>query len=227
MWLSSLWVPAALQTARRSTIDHAVRALSTHDAASSLLDRLINHEQRGVPTNAGTNTNQGFDLVCVRSPPQSLPPQLPPQQRVHQLLALMGNPHKHTRVVHVAGTKGKGSVSTCIAHICQAAGYRTGSYTRCAQTIHCSQNMCYHLVCSPHVTTLRERIQVDGRPIQSDDWEATIAQHAPAIERVAKQHDGALSHFEVVTALALQHFRDQQVGTLQWKYPFLGVLRFQ
>lgn len=52
------------------------------------------------------------------------------QGRVHRLLALVGDPHKGMRVVHVAGTKGKGSVSTCIARICQAAGYRTGLYTR-------------------------------------------------------------------------------------------------
>lgn len=68
-----------------------------------------------------------------------------------------------------------------------------------------------HHAHSPHVTTFCERVQVDGHPIPADQWQATMAQHASAIQRAAQEAQGALSHFEVVTALALRHFRDEQV----------------
>src|SRR5688572_17651561 len=60
-------------------------------------------------------------------------------ERMQQLLALLGDPHLSLPVVHIAGTKGKGSTATMIAGILQAAGYRTGLYT------------------SPHLERLEER----------------------------------------------------------------------
>src|SRR4030065_2242548 len=66
-------------------------------------------------------------------------------RRVDDLLQRLGNPHMSAKSVHIAGSKGKGSTAAMIAAGLQAAGYKTGLYT------------------SPHLITLRERIQVDGR----------------------------------------------------------------
>ena len=56
------------------------------------------------------------------------------QGRMHKLLARLGNPHKALPVVHVAGSKGKGSVTAMLAAGLQAAGYRVGTYTRHANS---------------------------------------------------------------------------------------------
>jgi dihydrofolate synthase/folylpolyglutamate synthase len=67
--------------------------------------------------------------------------------RMCLLLELMGNPHRQYPVVHVAGTKGKGSTSAMIANSLKEAGYKVGLYT------------------SPHLHDYCERIQIDGQPI--------------------------------------------------------------
>ena len=64
--------------------------------------------------------------------------------RMYQLAAAMGDPHKQYPLIHVAGTKGKGSTSAFCASALRAAGYRTGLYT------------------SPHLDDFAERIQVNG-----------------------------------------------------------------
>ena len=63
------------------------------------------------------------------------------------LLARLGNPHQRLRIVHVAGSKGKGSTAAMLAAILRQAGYRTGLFT------------------SPHLCRVEERFQVDGQPI--------------------------------------------------------------
>ena len=65
-------------------------------------------------------------------------------ERMQALLALVGNPQRAYPIVHIAGTKGKGSTATMIACILQAAGYKTGLYT------------------SPHLERLEERFIVNG-----------------------------------------------------------------
>src|SRR6516225_10320807 len=70
--------------------------------------------------------------------------------RMRSLLERLGNPHEHLRILHVAGSKGKGSTSAMLASIFQHAGYRTGLFT------------------SPHLCRVEERIQVDGEPIRPE-----------------------------------------------------------
>ena len=65
--------------------------------------------------------------------------------------------------------------------------------------------------CSPHVTVLRERIAVNGQPISEAAFDALIAEQQPALEAAKGREGGALSHFEILTALAYRHFQDVQV----------------
>ena len=65
---------------------------------------------------------------------------------MRDLLARLGNPQEKLRIVHVAGTKGKGSTSAMIAAALSATGFRTGMFT------------------SPHLDRLEERIMIDGQP---------------------------------------------------------------
>ena len=80
-------------------------------------------------------------------------------RRVQSLLARLGNPHLGRQTIHIAGSKGKGSVAAMIGSILRAAGYRSGLYT------------------SPHLN-IRERIVVDGQPIGEDEF-AHLAEASP------------------------------------------------
>lgn len=99
------------------------------------------------------------------------------------MLAALGDPHRGLKVVHVAGTNGKGSVSALVAAALQAAGHRTGLYT------------------SPHLVRFHERIRVDGRDVSGEELARAMDALRPALEK----HPEA-TYFEVATVLALLHF---------------------
>jgi dihydrofolate synthase / folylpolyglutamate synthase len=93
------------------------------------------------------------------------------------------------KIIHVAGTNGKGSVCAMIDSICRAQGYRTGLFT------------------SPHLVTFRERIRVNGEMIS----EEAVADGLTSIRNLVANWDPHPTFFEVVTALALKHFSDTRV----------------
>ena len=109
--------------------------------------------------------------------------------RMRRLLAAVGNPHRRLRVVHVAGTKGKGSTVAMLAAVLEEAGHRVGRYM------------------SPHVHMLEERIAVDGRPISSTDLVAAFDRVIPAVaaldQKAARRGHRGPTWFEVMTAAAL------------------------
>ena len=107
------------------------------------------------------------------------------QERMHLLLEALGNPHRRFRSVHVAGTKGKGSTAALLASALREAGYRTGCYS------------------SPHVVSMEERVRVDDQEIELEELDALLAAAAPAAERLRPR---GLSHFELLTAVAFEHF---------------------
>ncbi|MFC1924995.1 bifunctional folylpolyglutamate synthase/dihydrofolate synthase [Chloroflexota bacterium] len=114
--------------------------------------------------------------------------------RIEALLKKLGDPHLAARSVHIAGTKGKGSTSAMIAAVLTASGYRTGLYT------------------SPHIHTMRERIQVDGHPIAEEDFAALVESLKPEIEAVNSLGTfGELTTFEILTALAFTYFKQREV----------------
>ncbi len=108
--------------------------------------------------------------------------------RVQRVLARLGNPHKRFPSIHIAGTKGKGSVAATCASVLQAAGLRTGLYT------------------SPHLHTFRERIQVDRELIPPDRLTALVQKCHPIFEA-----EPELTTFEAITALAFAFFAQRQV----------------
>lgn len=110
--------------------------------------------------------------------------------RMLRILAAIGNPHRHIRTVHVAGTKGKGSTCHMLAAMLQHSGYRTGLYT------------------SPHFIDIRERIAINGHNISEADFARAIAKVAPIANRLADERP---TFFEIMTAAAFWHFARQKV----------------
>ena len=114
-------------------------------------------------------------------------------ERTSRLLADLGNPHDGLRIVHVAGSKGKGSVCALVASAAEAAGLRTGLYTQ------------------PHLHTFRERFQIDGEPIHQASFTRLVAQARDAVKGTCSASLGAPTTFEISTAMALAWFRMQGV----------------
>lgn len=77
------------------------------------------------------------------------------------------------------------------------------------------------LACSPHVLSLRERISIDAEPISTADFDDLVKQQEQTLLRCRDQEASALSHFEVMTALAYKHFQQHQARTLS----LLSVLK--
>lgn len=98
-----------------------------------------------------------------------------------------GHPHRTFRTLHVAGTNGKGSCSHTLAAVLQAAGYKVGLYT------------------SPHLVDFRERIRINGIPIEESFVVDFVAQHRTFFEPLHP------SFFELTTAMAFHYFAEQKV----------------
>ena len=99
----------------------------------------------------------------------------------------LGNPERKVKTIHVAGTNGKGSVSSKLASIVQEAGYKTGLYT------------------SPHLKDFRERIKIDGTEIPEEFVTRFIEANKPFFE----EHE--LSFFEMTVGLAFEYFVEENV----------------
>ena len=100
----------------------------------------------------------------------------------------LGNPERAYPSIHVAGTKGKGSVSSMCTSVLQSAGYRVGLYT------------------SPHLHEYTERIQINQQSIPHNNLIALVDEIKPTIESIPK-----LTTFEITTALAFLYFQRQKV----------------
>lgn len=109
--------------------------------------------------------------------------------RMFALVESLGNPQAAYPILHVAGTKGKGSVSALCASVLQAAGYKTGLYT------------------SPHLEDYCERIQINGQPVSHGELVELVEEIKPHVEKIAK-----LTTFEITTALAFMAFAKHGVN---------------
>lgn len=108
--------------------------------------------------------------------------------RMRAFAAQLGNPHTAYPIIHVAGTKGKGSVSALSAGALRQAGYKVGLYT------------------SPHLQDYNERIQVDGQPIPHASLISLVDELRPYLDAGTE-----LTTFEITTALAFLYFARQEV----------------
>lgn len=125
-------------------------------------------------------------------------------KRIKDFLSLIGDPQKSLRVIHVAGTKGKGSTCAFVAYILRQAGFCAGLYT------------------SPHLYDFRERIRIlkpGGRKttkgfegmIPAKELSALVDELKPLINKYNRQSQaGGLTFFEVYTALALLYFKRKE-----------------
>jgi dihydrofolate synthase / folylpolyglutamate synthase len=109
-------------------------------------------------------------------------------ERSREILRRTGEPQARVPAIHISGTKGKGSVAAMLAAVLQANGRRVGLYT------------------SPHLHSLRERIQVDGEPVSEGDFAALVERLRATFEVVS-----GTSFPEVMTALAFHHFANEAV----------------
>ncbi len=105
----------------------------------------------------------------------------------HLLDKHFNHPHRQFMTIHVAGTNGKGSVSHTLAAILQAAGYHVGLYT------------------SPHLVDFRERIRVDGKPVDEQYVIDFVEKHRSFFEPLNP------SFFELATAMAFNYFAEKHV----------------
>ena len=110
-------------------------------------------------------------------------------ERMENALALIGNPHLRLRAVHIAGTKGKGSVSAMLDSCLRAAGLRVGLYTK------------------PHLVNLSERTRVDGAEISS----RRMLDYIEKLRAIYEDAGLALTFFEFTVALMFQYFADENV----------------
>lgn len=108
-------------------------------------------------------------------------------ERMRAVLRRLGNPQDRLRLVHVTGTKGKGSTCAMLASVVQAAGYRVGLFT------------------SPHLEHVSERVQVNGVPISAPELTARLNEIRPAVEEVERQGP-PVTFFEISTAVGFLHF---------------------
>ena len=139
--------------------------------------------------------------------------------RMADLLARLGDPQRQLRVVHIAGTKGKGSTAAMVAAMLSAADYRVGVFS------------------SPHLFRVEERMAIDGEPCSAAELNrlaAAIEPHVQALDALAIRdeavgqlvgesstpgpdrqqvacYDGGPTYFEITTAMALLHFAQQAV----------------
>ena len=115
-------------------------------------------------------------------------------KNITYLLSLFDNPHLKTRVIHVAGTNGKGSTAAMIASILKSARFKVGLYS------------------SPHLVHFQERMRINGKCISKADVCQLLERLKPAIQQVAStegyQHP---TFFEVITTMAFLYFMENNV----------------
>lgn len=109
-------------------------------------------------------------------------------ERPRQLLALLGDPQETYPIIHVTGTKGKGSVSAMCASVLQAQGLRVGLYS------------------SPNLQDFRERFRINGELIERETLAALVERLQPHVNAIP-----GLTWWEVITALAFLYFAESKV----------------
>ncbi len=112
--------------------------------------------------------------------------------RMRALLKVLDNPHEGLEVVHIAGSKGKGSVCNMLECTLESCGYTTGIFT------------------SPHLIDVRERVRIAGTPIREELFDRALEQCRDAANAIEEEH-GKATYFELITALSFLVFAQEAV----------------
>jgi dihydrofolate synthase/folylpolyglutamate synthase len=128
--------------------------------------------------------------ILARRPEHAIEPTL---ERMAALVSVLGDPQRSYPVIHVTGTNGKTSTARMIESLLRARGLRTGLFT------------------SPHLSSIRERIAVDGQPVSAEAFVTAYDELAPYLALVDGQQGSQLSFFEVLTGMAFAIFADVPV----------------
>jgi len=151
----------------RHTYFTGTRMPLTYPSALAYLNSFTDHSK----THAANLAPENFDLA-----------------RVHTLMASLGDPHQAYPVIHIAGTKGKGSTAAFCAAALQAAGTRTGLYT------------------SPHLEDYTERFQINRKPIPREGFTTLVEDIQPHVAKIPR-----ITSFEIEAALAFWYFARHNV----------------
>lgn len=144
-----------------------------------------------------------------RQPNRDLAVRVLKLDRMRALAASLGDPHLGVPAIHVAGSKGKGSITRMAASMLTAAGLRTGAFT------------------SPHLITPNERIAVDRQPISDADLAAAIwrvSQAEAGLPPGVTERFGAPTYFEAITAAAVDHFAQSRCDAAVYEVGLGGRL---
>lgn len=144
------------------------------EALAWLMGRINYERSRVIPY-----SEQALKLECVR-----------------ELLRRLGSPQDRLSIVHLAGTKGKGSTGAMIAAACEAAGLTTGFYS------------------SPHMDRIEERFAVSGEPCSAEEFTALVDLVRPPAEAMDLEPIGGPTFFDLTTAMALAHFERRAVDAV-------------
>ena len=128
--------------------------------------------------------------ILARRPENAIVPSL---ERIAALATLLGDPQRAYPVIHITGTNGKTSTARMTETLLRARGLRTGLFT------------------SPQLSSMRERICVDGKPLPAEAFAAAYEEIAPYAAMVDGQHAVPLSFFELLTGMAFAAFADAPV----------------
>jgi dihydrofolate synthase/folylpolyglutamate synthase len=130
------------------------------------------------------------EQILARRPEHNIEPSL---DRITALAGLLGDPQRAYPVIHITGTNGKTSTARMIETLLRARGLRTGLFT------------------SPHLTSIRERIRVDGQMLSAEAFADAYDEVEPYLDLVDSRQPARLSFFEVLTAMAFSVFADAPV----------------
>jgi folylpolyglutamate synthase/dihydropteroate synthase len=128
--------------------------------------------------------------ILSRRPEHAIDPTL---DRISALVTLLGDPHRAYPVIHITGTNGKTSTARMTERLLRERGLRTGLFT------------------SPHLSSIRERICVDGEPVSPGQFISAYEEIQPYLELVDARQPVRLSFFEVLTGMAFAIFADAPV----------------
>ena len=123
-------------------------------------------------------------------------------ENMERLATAFEHPEKKLKFIHIAGTNGKGSTAAFCAQALQEAGYRTGLFT------------------SPHLVSITERIQIDGRSISEERLTSLLDE----IAEITRLWEQSPTFFEIMTAVALRYFEAEKVEWVVWETGMGGRL---